>query len=388
MLRRVLGQPQFAIVMLTVGIGFMLRGLASMVPGWGTETYTIKTPYSGEVLRAGGVALSAEYLMVIVMTILLCSALYTFFRFTRIGACRSASNQLAAYYMDPGGARQHDRLGDQRGGGRVRGAAARPITFVHTNMGFIGLKFPAAVIGGFGSVPGAIAGGVIIGVVEALAGFYLPEGFKDIAAYIVVLVVLMVRPHGLSAAAEERRSERCASSSRRATSRTSAVKHGGQTFWYGLLGLALAAAPLLPEYYLSQLTFVCIYALVGVEAHGLHRPDLARPRRLPGRRRLYRGGAAGEGRALRRFAYRRGALAGIAGIVIGLPALRLTGIYLAIATIAFGFIVQEAVTRWESVTRAFRHHAEVDQHRVGPVRRGVEALLLALALLLVCVLNS
>ncbi len=64
-------------------------------------------------------------------------------------------------------------------------------------MGFIGLKaFPAAVVGGFGSVPGAIIGGLIIGVVESLAGFYLPEGFKDIAAYIVVLVVLMVRPHG------------------------------------------------------------------------------------------------------------------------------------------------------------------------------------------------
>jgi branched-chain amino acid transport system permease protein len=91
-LRRVLGQPQFAIV-------FMLRGLASMGPGWNTETYTIKTPYSGEVLRAGGLALSAEYLMVIVMTILLCSALYTFFRFTRIGVAMQAAsqNQLAAY---------------------------------------------------------------------------------------------------------------------------------------------------------------------------------------------------------------------------------------------------------------------------------------------------
>ena len=52
-------------------------------------------------------------------------------------------------------------------------------------------------IGGFGSVPGAIAGGLIIGVVESLAGFYLPEGFKDVAAYVVVLLVLMVRPHGL-----------------------------------------------------------------------------------------------------------------------------------------------------------------------------------------------
>ena len=73
-----------------------------------------------------------------------------------------------------------------------------PITFVHANMGLIGLKaFPAAVVGGFGSLPGAIVGGIVIGVVESLSGFYLPEGFKDIAAYIVVLVMLMVKPNGL-----------------------------------------------------------------------------------------------------------------------------------------------------------------------------------------------
>jgi branched-chain amino acid transport system permease protein len=73
-----------------------------------------------------------------------------------------------------------------------------PITFVHANMGFIGLKaLPAAVVGGFGSLPGSIVGGMIVGVVEALSGFYMPEGFKDIAAYVVVLIMLMVRPNGL-----------------------------------------------------------------------------------------------------------------------------------------------------------------------------------------------
>ena len=78
------------------------------------------------------------------------------------------------------------------------GLLLAPITFVHANMGFIGLKaFPAAVVGGFGSLPGAIVGGLIIGVVESLSGFYLPEGFKDIAAYIVVLVMLVVMPNGL-----------------------------------------------------------------------------------------------------------------------------------------------------------------------------------------------
>jgi branched-chain amino acid transport system permease protein len=80
----------------------------------------------------------------------------------------------------------------------VAGLLLSPITFVHANMGFIGLKaFPAAVVGGFGSVPGAVVGGLIIGVVEAMAGFYLPEGFKDIAAYVVVLVVLLFLPSGI-----------------------------------------------------------------------------------------------------------------------------------------------------------------------------------------------
>jgi branched-chain amino acid transport system permease protein len=200
-LRRVLGQPPFAIVMVTIGIGFMLRGLVSMVPGWGTETYTIRAPYTGEVLRLAGLAISAEQLAVIVMTLALCALLYGFFRFARLGVAMQAAsqNQLAAYYMGIPVARVNSLVwGISAAIAGFAGVLLAPIAFVHMNMGFIGLKaFPAAVIGGFGSVPGAIAGGLLIGVVESLAGFYLPEGFKDVAAYIVVLLVLMVRPHGL-----------------------------------------------------------------------------------------------------------------------------------------------------------------------------------------------
>ena len=72
------------------------------------------------------------------------------------------------------------------------------LTFVHANMGFVGLKaMPAAVVGGFGSLPGALVGGLVIGIVESLSGFYLPEGFKDVAPYVVVLIMLVVRPNGL-----------------------------------------------------------------------------------------------------------------------------------------------------------------------------------------------
>jgi branched-chain amino acid transport system permease protein len=73
-----------------------------------------------------------------------------------------------------------------------------PVSLVDINLGFIGLKaFAAAVLGGFGSIPGALVGGLTIGVIELMSGAYLPPGFKDVAAYLVLLVVLAVRPQGI-----------------------------------------------------------------------------------------------------------------------------------------------------------------------------------------------
>lgn len=200
-IRPILGQPAFSIVMLTIGIGYVARGAITMIPTIGTETHTLPVPYKDQVWRLGELVLSAEQVVVIGVTAVLCALLYAMFRFTRLGIAMQAAsqNQLAAYYMG---------IPVKRLNGLVWGLAAlvaaiaglllAPITFVYANMGFIGLKaFPAAVVGGFGSLPGAIVGGLIIGVVESLAGFYLPEGFKDTAAYIVVLVMLMVKPNGL-----------------------------------------------------------------------------------------------------------------------------------------------------------------------------------------------
>ena len=200
-IRPILGQPAFAIVMLTIGVGYVLRGLITMIPGIGTETHTLAVPYKDALVKLGGAVVAVEQLVIIGTTALLCLGLYALFRYSRVGIAMQAAsqNQLAAYYMG---------IPVQRLNGLVWGMASAvaalaglllaPITFVHANMGFIGLKaFPAAVVGGFGSLPGAIVGGLVIGVVEALAGFYLPEGFKDIAPYIVVLLMLMVKPNGL-----------------------------------------------------------------------------------------------------------------------------------------------------------------------------------------------
>jgi len=200
-LRPVLGQPAFTVVMITIGLGYVVRGVVTMVPGWGTETYQIPTPFSEDVWNLGGVILPVQQLMVIGMTAALCVVLYAFFRFSTLGVAMQATsqNQLAAYYMGIPVRRVNMMIwGLSAGVAAFAGILLAPVTFVHSNMGFIGLKaFPAAVVGGFGSVPGAIVGGLIIGLVEALAGFYLPEGFKDVAAYIVVLVVLLVWPSGI-----------------------------------------------------------------------------------------------------------------------------------------------------------------------------------------------
>ena len=132
------------------------------------------------------------------------------------------------------------------------------------------------------------------------------------------------------------------------------AKHGGQVFWYELLALLLVAAPwLFAEYWLAQLTFVLIYSIVGL---GLML--------LAGFTGLFSLGHAaflGVGAYTQAVLTNMGipfpialAMAGLlsaaVGVIVGLPALRVKGIYLGIATLSFGFIVEEVLARWESVT--------------------------------------
>ena len=200
-IRPILGQPAFTIVMLTIGIGYVARGAITMNQAVATETHTMPVPYKDQIWRLGTLVLNVEQMVVIAVTAVLCVALYALFRYSKIGIAMQASsqNQLAAYYMGIPVKRINGLVWALATAvAAVAGLLLAPITFVHANMGFIGLKaFPAAVVGGFGSLPGAIVGGLIIGIVESLAGFYAPAGVKDVAPYVVVLIMLMVKPNGL-----------------------------------------------------------------------------------------------------------------------------------------------------------------------------------------------
>jgi branched-chain amino acid transport system permease protein len=198
-LRQVIGQPQFAVVMLTIGLGFLFRSAASMI--WGTETRAFATPFTDGVTRVGGFVIADVNLSIVIGTAILCGLLYAFFRFTRIGVAMQAAsqNQLAAYYMGIPVKMIFSLVwAISAGVAAVAGILLAPVSLIDVTIGLIGLKaFAAAVLGGFGSIPGAVFGGLVIGVIEQFSGIYLPEGFKDVAAYIVILLVLFARPQGL-----------------------------------------------------------------------------------------------------------------------------------------------------------------------------------------------
>lgn len=206
-LRRVIGQPQFAIVMLTIGLGFVFRSAASMI--WGTETQGFATPFTDGVVRLGNLVIADVNISIIVGTGLLCFALYLFFRFTRVGIAMQAvsQNQLAAYYMGIPVKRIFSLIwAISAGVAAVAGILLAPVVLIDPNIGLIGLKaFAAAVLGGFGSIPGAVVGGIIIGIIEQFSGIYLKEGFKDIAAYVVILAVLIFYPQGMFGAVGRKR---------------------------------------------------------------------------------------------------------------------------------------------------------------------------------------
>ena len=200
--RQIIGQPPFATVMLTIGIGFILRGFASIF--WGTDIFSFSTPFSGKITEFNGLIISYVNLSIIIGTVILVSVLYLFFTFSRIGVAMRASseNQLAAYYMGIPVKFIFSLIWSiSAATAAIAGVLLAPITLVDTSISLIGLKaFAAAVLGGFGSIPGAIVGGIIIGIVEQLCGTYenyLFEGIREISAYLVLILTLIIYPRGL-----------------------------------------------------------------------------------------------------------------------------------------------------------------------------------------------
>ncbi|GIL01425.1 MAG: branched-chain amino acid ABC transporter permease [Alphaproteobacteria bacterium] len=206
-IRRLFGQPQFAVVILTIAIGFVLRFAAGFI--WGHEPLTLETPFAGRNVALGRLVIGVDEIFVIGATVVLTGTLYLFFARTRLGVAMQAAsqNQLAAYYMGVPVKRIHGLIWALSGGiATIAGVLFASRGSIDPNLGLLGIKaFAAAVIGGFGSLPGALAGGLIVGIVEPFAGRYIAAGYSQIMPYAIMLVVLVLRPNGLFAQVQSKK---------------------------------------------------------------------------------------------------------------------------------------------------------------------------------------
>ena len=188
------------LIFLTIGLSILLRGVMQKV--WGKNSLAVP-PLSGErPLTVLGATLLPQALWILVATALAIALLVLFFRRTTAGlAMRAvASNPTAAAAVGLTVQRLRTlsfALAGFLGG--LAGVLITPITTLRYDVGvLLGLKgFAAAILGGFGSFPGAIVGGVALGLLESLGAAYVSSVWKDTIAFLVLLLVLFVRPHGL-----------------------------------------------------------------------------------------------------------------------------------------------------------------------------------------------
>lgn len=198
-IRHMFGQSQVAIVILTIALGFILRFAAGTI--WSHEPVSLETPFAGQDVRFGGIVLGVDEIAIIIVTIILTILLFLFFSRTRLGVAMQAAsqNQLAAYYMGIPVKRIQSLVWALSGAlAAVAGILFASKGAIEPNIGLLGIKaFAAAAIGGFGSLPGALVGGLIIGIVEQVTSRYGVPGVSQIAPYALLLLVLIVRPGGL-----------------------------------------------------------------------------------------------------------------------------------------------------------------------------------------------
>lgn len=187
-------------IIITIGAGIFLRGVALLL--WGKDFHSLP-PFSGDTpIQLGGATVLPQSLWVLGITVLLVALVRAFFNRTLPGKALLACsfNRVAAQAVGIN-VRVMLRLayGLSAGLGALAGILIAPITFSSYEAGvMLGLKgFSAAIIGGIGNPMGAVAGGLLLGVLEALGAGLISSGYKDAIAFLFVLMVLFFKPTGL-----------------------------------------------------------------------------------------------------------------------------------------------------------------------------------------------
>jgi branched-chain amino acid transport system permease protein len=203
-LQRVLGQPVFVLVMITIGLSIAIDAAVPAI--FGSNSRILGDPWGASSVHAGGLTFNWVQIWTIVCTGLVLGLYFVFDRFSRYGLAMraTASDQEAALAAGVPIRRVYALTWAIAGAVAAVGGiflSGFPSS-VNPSLGDVALRaFPAIILGGLDSLPGAVIGGIVIGVVEVLTSGYSPawlgNNFADVAPYIVMILVLLVRPYGL-----------------------------------------------------------------------------------------------------------------------------------------------------------------------------------------------
>ena len=184
----------------TIGASIFLPNFAMNI--WGPEPLPTPQPFGEALIQLGKLRISPQFVLIFVVTLLMILVMHLFFSRTRFGKMMQATAQ--------------DRTMARLSGIRIKrtmgatfiyssvlagigGALVAPVFYVSQSMGlFVVVKaFCATIVGGFGSVPGAIVGGFFVGVVEQVCAGYISDKYKDVYAFLLMILVLFIRPQGI-----------------------------------------------------------------------------------------------------------------------------------------------------------------------------------------------
>jgi branched-chain amino acid transport system permease protein len=202
-LRPMIGEPIISVIMVTIALALLLKALVTIL--WGTQIKVFPEIFSQEPIHLGKVVISEVYIYTFIFALLFLAVFAAFFKFSRVGiAMRAVAN---------------DQMTAQSMGipvkfvfaiswciaavvSAVGGILIGNINGINITLADFGLKvFPAVIFGGLDSILGAIIGGLTIGILENLMGGYLDQffggGVKEVAPFIVLLIILMIKPYGL-----------------------------------------------------------------------------------------------------------------------------------------------------------------------------------------------
>ena len=200
LIRPMAGGPHIALAMMTVALSYLFRGVARTF--WGREVLPMPSVFSYPPIQIWGLIVTTQDLIITGATLLLVIVFLLFFHRSKLGRLAQAASDSprgAALVGINVPAFHGGMWGVSAAMGAVAGILVAPITLLYPDMGaqILIRSFAAMTLGGFGHFGGAVIGGLLMGVLEQLAGGYMSTSLIDVFAFIVIIVVLLVRPAGL-----------------------------------------------------------------------------------------------------------------------------------------------------------------------------------------------